>query len=91
MEKLNQLMRVAEVGPDLGVTSGRIYQLIEAGVLPAVRVGRAIRVPRASLKAWLRSKIKKSEARARSRRLDARGSRRSPCRTGRQGGGRCSE
>jgi excisionase family DNA binding protein len=47
------LMRVSEVAPLLGVTSGRVYQLVKMGEIPAIRVGRAIRIPKAALEAWL--------------------------------------
>ena len=47
------LIRVSELAPMLGVTSGRVYQLIGEGEVPATRVGRALRIPRPALEAWL--------------------------------------
>ena len=51
--KPGDLMRVSELAPLLGLTSGRVYQLLAAGEIPATRVGRAVRVPRPALDAWL--------------------------------------
>ena len=48
-----EMLRPADIGPQLGVTTGRVYQLIAAGVLPAVRVGRSLRIPRAAWEKWL--------------------------------------
>ncbi|MCK4414406.1 MAG: helix-turn-helix domain-containing protein [Candidatus Eisenbacteria sp.] len=47
------LLRPADVAPQLGVTTGRIYQLIASGVIPATRVGGAIRIPREAWEQWL--------------------------------------
>ena len=41
-------LRVREVAMILGVVPSRVYQLIASGVLPSVRVGGAIRVPRSA-------------------------------------------
>jgi len=67
---LVQLLRPADLAPQLGVTTGRIYQLIAAGVLPAVRVGRSLRIPRAAWEAWLAKQA--SQALASTRRGTAR-------------------
>lgn len=53
MESDREMLKPADVGPLLGVTTARVYQLIAAGELPAVRVGGAIRIPRAAWAAWL--------------------------------------
>jgi excisionase family DNA binding protein len=48
------LMRVAEVAELLGLSRKRCYELVGSGEIPSVRVGeRSIRVPRASLDAYL--------------------------------------
>jgi len=47
---------VTDVASQLGVTTGRIYQLIAAGVIPAIRLGNAIRIPRAAWEEWLRGR-----------------------------------
>ena len=48
------LMRVSELAGALGMTSGRVYQLIAEGVIPAIRLGRAVRVPSEAYDAWMR-------------------------------------
>ena len=48
-----QELRVSDVAAELGVTSGRVYQLVAEGVIPATRRGRAVRIPRAAWEAWL--------------------------------------
>ena len=48
-----EFLRVSELAPLLGVTSGRVYQLVAEGEVPATRVGRALRIPRPALEAWL--------------------------------------
>jgi excisionase family DNA binding protein len=53
MEEKQKLLRPAEVAPLLGVTTGRIYQLIGAGLIPAVRIGGSIRIPQAAWDTWL--------------------------------------
>ena len=51
MEKL--LLKPSEVGQVLGIGRSLVYGLIAQGVIPSVRLGRTIRVPRASLEKWI--------------------------------------
>lgn len=44
---------IDEVSSMLTVTSGRVYQMISKGALPAVRIDGRIRIPRASWDTWL--------------------------------------
>jgi excisionase family DNA binding protein len=48
-----EFLRPSEVAPLLGVTSGRVCQLVAAGVIPATRRGRAIYIPRVAWERWL--------------------------------------
>lgn len=43
------LLRVPEAAEALGVSASQVRNLIWAGELPAVRIGRAVRVARAEL------------------------------------------
>lgn len=54
MESGKQFLRPSDVAPMLGVTVGRVYQLIAEGAIPGIRVAGAIRIPRAAWEAWLR-------------------------------------
>lgn len=46
-------LRVEEAAALLEISRSQAYALIAEGVLPHVRVGNAIRVPRRELEAWL--------------------------------------
>ncbi|NIN68382.1 MAG: excisionase family DNA-binding protein [Anaerolineae bacterium] len=41
------MLRASDAAAILGLTTGRAYQLIAEGVIPAERYGHAIRIPRA--------------------------------------------
>lgn len=46
-------LKPGEIAAMLGLTTGRVYQLIKNGTLPAVRRGRAVRIPRSAFDLWL--------------------------------------
>ena len=48
-----RLLTVPEVSLCLSVRPSRVYGLIRAGVLPAVRVGRQVRVLDDDLRQWI--------------------------------------
>ena len=48
------LLTVAQVGAIMRLSRSTVYRLIEQGRLPAVRVGRAVRVPESAVDAHLR-------------------------------------
>ena len=64
MEALD-LMRVSETARVLGFTTGRLYALISAGEVPAIRLGRAVRIPRPALDAWLLQRTAEAKRNAR--------------------------
>ena len=48
------LLRVHEAADMLGVSRAKMYELLAANnEIPVVRVGRAMRIPRAALQAWV--------------------------------------
>ena len=47
------LLRIPEVAAELGLGRSSVYQLIQAGELPVVHIGRSVRVARADLVAWV--------------------------------------
>ena len=51
MERL--LLRPTEAAEMIGVGRSKIYELLAAGVVPSVRVGRSIRIPLAALRDWI--------------------------------------
>ncbi len=50
-----ELLKPQELAVPLGVSVPRVYQLIAAGHIPSVRVGGAIRIPRAAWEEWLKA------------------------------------
>lgn len=49
------LLTVAQVASLMQIARSRAYELVAQGVIPSVRVGRSVRVPRAALVAWVAS------------------------------------
>jgi excisionase family DNA binding protein len=47
------LLRVEEVAETLGIGRSKTYELIAAGELPVVRLGRCVRVPAAAVRHWV--------------------------------------
>jgi excisionase family DNA binding protein len=58
------MLKASDIAPLLGLTTGRIYQLIKAGVLPATRVGHSIRIPRSAWDSWLKEQSRKATTQA---------------------------
>jgi excisionase family DNA binding protein len=51
---------IAEAAATLELSRARVYGLIAEGAIPAVRVGRRIRIPRASFDRWLEDQERKA-------------------------------
>ena len=51
------LLTVAEAGEALGIGRTLCYELVLKGELPSVKLGRARRVPVASLQAWVERRV----------------------------------
>lgn len=47
------LLRAAEVQIRLGLSRAKVYRLMQKNVLPTVRIGGSIRVPRRALARWI--------------------------------------
>lgn len=60
MEKL--LLRVAEAAELASVGRTKAYELIASGEWPIVRVGTAVRVPLAGLRAWVEAQTQPAHA-----------------------------
>lgn len=48
-----ELLRAEEVAGVLAVARSTVFELLRTGELPAVRIGRAVRVPRKALDRWI--------------------------------------
>ena len=49
----NKLLRIGEVAARLDVTEARAYELARTNLIPAVRIGRQLRVDASKLEAWI--------------------------------------
>jgi excisionase family DNA binding protein len=54
MDQDQLFLRPAHLAPQLGVSTSRIYQLIAARAVPAVRIDGAVRIPKDAWEHWLR-------------------------------------
>lgn len=52
-EQHNEWLKVPEVAEILRIARNRAYELIADGEIPAVRIGRSVRVSRKGLDRWL--------------------------------------
>lgn len=60
------LLTVPETARALGIGTTLAYELVARGVLPHIRLGRALRVPRAALEAWIAANTLGAPARPRT-------------------------
>jgi len=49
------LLKPSEVTQILGLGRSKVYELLAAGQLPSVRIGRVIRISKISLESWIKS------------------------------------
>lgn len=62
-----EILNVSDVAPALGVTPSRVYQMIHAGELPSVKVGKhGVRIPARAFAEWLDGKNAEGRASLRS-------------------------
>ena len=54
------LLRVDEVAKYLSLGRSKTYELLATGELPAVRIGRSVRVPAAALQRWVERQAEQS-------------------------------
>ncbi len=47
------LLRIPEVARTLGIARSLAYEMARQGTLPVVHIGKAVRVPRRRLEAWI--------------------------------------
>jgi len=53
VEEQHEWLKVPEVAEELRIARSRAYELVADGEIPAVRVGRSVRVSRKELDRWL--------------------------------------
>lgn len=47
------LLRAEEAARLLGLGRSKVFEMMASGELPAVKIGRAVRLPRAALERWV--------------------------------------
>jgi excisionase family DNA binding protein len=53
MDAQQQYLKVPEVAEELRIARSRAYELVANGTIPAVKIGRSVRVSRKELERWL--------------------------------------
>jgi excisionase family DNA binding protein len=57
-----QLLKVEEAAAVLSLGRSKVYELLACGELPAVKIGRATRIPADSLRRWVDEQIAAAES-----------------------------
>ncbi|MGH9342482.1 MAG: helix-turn-helix domain-containing protein [Terriglobia bacterium] len=57
------LLKASEVADRLSIGRATAYEMMSGGVLPTVRIGRAVRVPARALEAWIEEQQHLNESR----------------------------
>jgi len=52
-----ELLRIREVAALLGIGRTKAWQLVATGEIPAVRLGRCVRIPRKALERWIEARV----------------------------------
>lgn len=55
MDEQHEWLKVPEVAEELRIARSRAYELVGTGEIPAVKIGRSVRVNRKELDRWLQS------------------------------------
>lgn len=58
----SMLLRIPEVARTLGIARSLAYEMARDGRLPTVHIGKAVRVPRRRLEAWIEDRARAEEA-----------------------------
>ena len=53
MDTQREFLKVPEVAEELRIARSRAYEMVANGTIPAVKIGRSIRVSRKELERWL--------------------------------------
>jgi excisionase family DNA binding protein len=48
-----ELLRAEEAAIVLGIGRSKVFEMLRAGRLPVLRMGRSVRIPRRALAAWI--------------------------------------
>jgi excisionase family DNA binding protein len=53
MDTQHEFLKVPEVAEELRIARSRAYEMVANGTIPAVKIGRSVRVSRKELEGWL--------------------------------------
>ena len=53
MDERHEWLKVPEVAEELRIARSRAYELVGTGEIPAVKIGRSVKVSRKELNRWL--------------------------------------
>ena len=53
MDTQHEFLKVPEVAKELRIARSRAYEMVADGIIPAVKIGRSVRVSRKELEHWL--------------------------------------
>ena len=53
MDTQREFLKVPEVAKELRIARSRAYEMVANGTIPAVKIGRSVRVSRKELERWL--------------------------------------
>jgi excisionase family DNA binding protein len=53
MDTQHEFLKVPEVAEELRIARSRAYEMVANGTIPAVKIGRSVRVSRKELEHWL--------------------------------------
>lgn len=56
------LLRVPEVAATLGIARSLAYEMARDGRLPTIHIGKAVRIPRRRLEAWIEERAQAESA-----------------------------
>ena len=56
--ELELLIKVPAAARKLAVSKSKLYELINEGVIPHVRVGKCLRIPTRELESWIKTNTK---------------------------------
>jgi excisionase family DNA binding protein len=59
MEKL--LLRISEAAEAVGLGKTKFYELVQAGEVPSVRIGRSVRVSAEALHEWVQARTAEAD------------------------------
>jgi excisionase family DNA binding protein len=53
MDTQHEFLKVPDVAEELRIARSRAYEMVANGTIPAVKIGRSVRVSRKELERWL--------------------------------------